>query len=599
MPRHVKNITLLLLVYFMNDPVYPADLTRARDAIDGPGRPLIGISAHFKEGSSCIADDYVRSVLLAGGVPLLIPVHADAAALEEVVARIDGLLLSGGGDINPLHAGEEPIPALGEVDDARDRYDLLLTRLAANRQVPVFGICRGLQLINLAFGGKNFQDIPAQLPGNPLQHRQLSPAGHASHTVTVDERSCLFRVLGRRAVPVNSYHHQAVREVAPGFTVAATAPDGVIEAIEAMPCYRVFGVQWHPERMIPLRDETMERLFRYFIDEALLFKRAKEIHRDYPVVDSHCDTPMKFTAGFDLGRRHETVKVDLPKMREGLVDAAFMVAYLPQGKRDDASSRRATRQAVEILRQVTEQVEARPGEAGIARSVDDLHRLKRAGKRAIFPAIENGYAIGKDLANLARFKEMGVAYITLCHNGSNDICDPARGTPEHGGLSPFGREVVREMNRLGIIVDVSHASEETFRDVLETSRRPVIASHSSARALHDHPRNLSDAQLEAIAAAGGVVQVCLYTRFLGPAGKVTIMDAARHVDHVVKIAGIDHVGIGTDFDGDEGETLPGCRGANELINLTVELLRRGYSPADLEKLWGGNLLRVMARVQEP
>ncbi|MDR1414951.1 MAG: membrane dipeptidase [Odoribacteraceae bacterium] len=589
----------------MNDFVFPADLSRWQEAVDGrvagSSRPLVGISAHYKDGGSRVADNYVRSVLLAGGAPLVIPVHADAAALEEIVARLDGLMLTGGDDINPLYNGEEPIPELGEVDDARDRYDLLLTRLAADRQVPIFGICRGMQLINIAFGGKNYQDIPAQLPGKPLKHGQLSTAGHASHTIAVREGSRLFSVLGRDAVSVNSYHHQAVREVAPGFTVSATAPDGVIEAIEATPCYRVFGVQWHPERMVPLQDETMERLFRHFVDEARLFKQAKEVHLAAPVVDSHCDTPMKFVDGFDLGARHDaSVKVDLPKMREGLVDAVFMVAYLPQGSREEEPSREAAREAGEILRQVVSLVEARGDEAGIARTSADLHRLERAGKRAVFLAIENGYAIGKDLGNIARFKAMGVAYITLCHNGVNDICDPARDNAastgeRHGGLSHFGRQVVREMNRQGIIVDVSHVSPESLRDVLAVSSRPVIASHSSARALHDHPRNLSDSQLKAIADKGGVVQVCLYKHFIG--ANATVMEAVEHVEHVVKIVGIDHVGIGSDFDGDEGTMLPGCRAVNELINITVELLRRGHSPADLEKLWGGNLLRLMERVQ--
>jgi microsomal dipeptidase-like Zn-dependent dipeptidase len=306
---------------------------------------------------------------------------------------------------------------------------------------------------------------------------------------------------------------------------------------------------------------------------------------------------LHFAPGFDLGVRHEEVKVDLPKMREGLVDAAFMVAYLPQGPCDEKAAKEATRRADEILQQVEEQVGRYAGEMAIAKTPADLARLKREGKRAIFLAIENGYAIGKDVRNLVRFKERGVAYITLCHNGSNDICDPARGTHEHGGLSVFGREVVREMNRLGIMIDVSHVSEETLRDVLEVSEAPVIASHSSARALHDHPRNLSDDQIRAIAAHGGVVQVCFYNHFLAPGGKATILDAVRHVKHVARIAGMDHVGIGSDFDGDEGELLPGCRATNELINITVELLREGFSPTDIAKIWGGNLLRVMTRVQ--
>ncbi|MDR0766304.1 MAG: gamma-glutamyl-gamma-aminobutyrate hydrolase family protein [Odoribacteraceae bacterium] len=591
----------LLLVYFMNNPFYPADLLQLQRAVDASvpadARPVIGISTNFKEGLSCIHDDYVRAITRAGGVPLLLPVMQDIDALQAIVAHLDGLLLSGGADVNPLYSGEEPIPALGMVDPERDRYELILARLAANRQVPLLGICRGHQLINVAFGGKNYQDIPSQVPG-ALKHGQEMTTGHGSHTVRVAPNSTLFAILGKETVTVNSYHHQAIKEIAPGLTVTATAPDGVIEAMEALPDYRVLGVQWHPER-VPLHDsQEMEKIFRYFTREALLFKRAKEIHERVLVIDSHCDTPMKFSPGFDIGKRHETVKVDLPKMREGLLDAVCMVAYLPQGKRDDLSSAQATATAMSIFDQIEQQVRLYPDAIAIARDPADARRLKSEGKKCIFLAIENGYAIGKDLANLARFKEKGVAYITLCHNGSNDICDPAEGAPEHGGLSDFGREVVREMNRLGIIIDISHAGEETFRDVIALSRHPVIASHSSVRALRDHPRNLTDEQIRALAANGGVVQVCLYNHFLAKRGKATLRDAIDHVDHVTRLVGIDHVGIGTDFDGDDDQVLPGCRAANELPNITVELLRRGYTPADIEKLWGGNLLRVMTRVQQ-
>ena len=217
-------------------------------------------------------------------------------------------------------------------------------------------------------------------------------------------------------------------------------------------------------------------------------------------------------------------------------------------------------------------------------------------KKAVFIGIENGYALGKNLQNISMFKEMGVSYITLCHNGDNDICDSARGKGEWGGLSPFGREVVREMNRTGVMIDVSHAAESTFYDVLQTSETPIIASHSSARALCDHPRNLTDDQLKALAAQGGVAQICLYKGFINPeAEKASLSDAVRHIQHIVEIAGIDHVGIGSDFDGD-GE-LRGCAATNELINITVRLLEAGYTEADLRKLWGGNLLRVMTEAQ--
>ena len=234
---------------------------------------------------------------------------------------------------------------------------------------------------------------------------------------------------------------------------------------------------------------------------------------------------------------------------------------------------------------------------GIAYTPQQIYDLKAAGKKAIMLGVENGYAIGKDLENITRFKKMGVSYITLCHNGNNDICDSARGEVEWNGLSPFGKEVIKKMNELGILVDISHAAESSFYTALETSKHPIIASHSSARALCDHPRNLTDEQLKALAAKGGVVQICLYKGFINKeAEKASLSDAIRHINHIVSLIGIDHVGIGSDFDGD-GELI-GCRASNELINITVQLLKEGYTENDIAKIWGGNFLRVMTNVQK-
>jgi microsomal dipeptidase-like Zn-dependent dipeptidase len=304
---------------------------------------------------------------------------------------------------------------------------------------------------------------------------------------------------------------------------------------------------------------------------------------------------MVFPGAFDLGKKAGG-KVNLPFMEEGLIDAVCMVAYIPQGKRDAASLKAATAYAVERLREVKRQESFNGSRMGIAYSPEDIFRLKKEGRKAILLGVENGYAIGKKLENLRLFREMGVVYMTLCHNGANDICDSARGDAEWNGLSPFGVDVVREMNRLGMLVDVSHAAESTFYDVLERSEVPVVASHSSARALCDHPRNLRDEQLKAIASLRGVVQVCLYSGFIHPvASKASLTDAVRHIEHIVDVAGIDHVGIGSDFDGD-GELI-GCRAENELINLTVRLLKLGYKESDIQKIWGGNFLRVMREAQ--
>ena len=213
----------------------------------------------------------------------------------------------------------------------------------------------------------------------------------------------------------------------------------------------------------------------------------------------------------------------------------------------------------------------------------------------IMRGIENGYAIGHDLALLDYFRSLGVVYMTLCHNGDNDICDSARGNAEHGGLSAFGREVVGRMNALGMMVDMSHAAESSFYDALELSTAPIVCSHSSSRALCNHPRNLTDDQMKALAAKGGVAQVTLYHGFLRQEGEATILDALEHLHHMVSVMGPEHVGIGTDFDGDGGAR--GLKDASELIGFTRELLRQRYSEQDLQGIWGGNFLRVMRQVQ--
>jgi microsomal dipeptidase-like Zn-dependent dipeptidase len=209
--------------------------------------------------------------------------------------------------------------------------------------------------------------------------------------------------------------------------------------------------------------------------------------------------------------------------------------------------------------------------------------------------IENGHALDGKIENLRHFKERGIVYMTLCHNGDNDICDSARGEHTHNGVSAFGREVIHEMNRLGIMVDLSHAAEKSFYDALELSATPIVCSHSSCRALCDHPRNLTDDQMRALAQRGGVMQVTLYHGFLVKDGEATIEDAMRHLDHAISIMGIDHVGLGTDFDGDGG--IRGMANSSELLNYTRELLKRHYSEEDIQKLWGGNFLRVMKEVQ--
>lgn len=547
--------------------------------------PRIGISANRKDGQTCLAETYIQSVIQAGGAPVVIPATTDLRVLTAVVQDLDGILMSGGGDINPLFVGEEPLPALQDVDTLRDRYDLLLIRLASNRQIPLMGICRGHQMLNAAFGGTLYQDIYSQADTDVIKHSQKMAREEASHTVHLED-GCV--------IAVNSFHHQAVKDVAPEFVQTAVAPDGINESMRH-PEKSVFSVQWHPEAMAIHGDEEAQALFNHFIEEARIFRQAKELHQRIVTLDSHTDTPMIFPGHFNIGEK-QGGKVNLPFMEEGRIDAAFMVAYIPQGERDEASLAKATAYAEERLKEVIRQEQLNPMRMGIARTPDDLLRLKQAGKKAIFLGIENGYALGKDVNNVRKFRDMGVSYITLCHNGDNDLCDSARGKGEWKGLSPLGKQMVAEMNRLGVMVDISHAAESTFYDVLACSRYPIIASHSSARALCNHPRNLTDDQLKAIAGQGGVVQLCLYKGFINEeAEKASVSDAIRHINHMVDLIGVEHVGIGSDFDGD-GELI-GCRASNELINITMHLLKEGYSETDISRIWGGNFLRVMRQVQ--
>lgn len=547
--------------------------------------PRIGISANRKDGQTCLAETYIQSVIQAGGAPVVIPATTDLRVLTAVVQDLDGILMSGGGDINPLFVGEEPLPALQDVDTLRDRYDLLLIRLASNRQIPLMGICRGHQMLNAAFGGTLYQDIYSQADTDVIKHSQKMAREEASHTVHLED-GCV--------IAVNSFHHQAVKDVAPEFVQTAVAPDGINEGMRH-PEKSVFSVQWHPEAMAIHGDEEAQALFNHFIEEARIFRQAKELHQRIVTLDSHTDTPMIFPGHFNIGEK-QGGKVNLPFMEEGRIDAAFMVAYIPQGERDQASLAKATAYAEERLKEVIRQEQLNPTRMGIARTPDDLLRLKQAGKKAIFLGIENGYALGKDVNNVRKFRDMGVSYITLCHNGDNDLCDSARGKGEWKGLSPLGKQMVAEMNRLGVMVDISHAAESTFYDVLACSRYPIIASHSSARALCNHPRNLTDDQLKAIAGQGGVVQLCLYKGFINEeAEKASVSDAIRHINHMVDLIGVEHVGIGSDFDGD-GELI-GCRASNELINITMHLLKEGYSETDISRIWGGNFLRVMHQVQ--
>ena len=557
-------------------------------------RPIIGITGNYDAGKCTLLEGYYRSVLEAGGTPVIIPAFDDTDAMVSLLEGVDALILSGGGDINPLYSGEEPIRELSSINATRDWHELMLVRLAANRQIPILGICRGLQVMMAALGGRLYQDIYKEASA-AIKHNQNADRHVCTHIVRIASESLLHRIFKTEVLPVNSFHHQAVREVAPGFAVSALSSDGIIEAAESTEHKSMLGVQWHPECMILGGDRSMIPLFEWIVSEARSFADARNLHRHMLTLDTHCDTPMKFDQQVHFDQRDPRILVDLHKMTEGRLDTTIMVAYLRQLERDKAGLDAAFAKADRLLNEIETMVAQSADCVAIAYTPDDLYRLKREGRRALMLGIENGYALGDDASRVEYFRRRGVVYMTLCHNGDNNLCDSARGNNEHNGLSDFGRMVISEMNRVGMMVDLSHAAESSFFQAIEASRTPIVCSHSSARALCDHPRNLTDEQLRALAASGGVAQVCLYDGFLRKEGGATIEDAVRHICHMVEVAGIDHVGIGTDFDGDGG--VIGCADASEVINLTRRLLAKGFSKKEIEKLWGGNFLRVMRQVQ--
>lgn len=334
--------------------------------------------------------------------------------------------------------------------------------------------------------------------------------------------------------------------------------------------------------------------------EEQLMKKAEKLHSRITSLDTHNDTPMAFLSKrrkVDIGQKDSLLQVDLVKMKEGFLDGTFFAAFVWQSPRTDSIYEIVPAKTFRTIDSIYAQIGRNQELAEIATEPEDLARLKKAGKRAIYIGIENGFAIGRDLENIRRFKERGVNYITLCHSYNNDICDSSSDTiTEHNGLSDFGREVVKEMNRCGIMVDVSHIAEKSFYDVVAETQVPVIATHSAVKALCNHDRNMTDDQLRKLKENGGVIQIAVFDKYIKEGGHANVKDVADHIDYAVKLIGIDHVGIGTDFDGGGG--VEGCNNASELKNITVELLRRGYNEEDIAKIWSQNALRVMTKARE-
>ena len=569
-------------------------------------RPVIGITANYADGDATLRDRYYKQVVAAGGVPVIIPPVADSDVIINTLDGIDGLLLTGGGDYNPLWVGEQPSPLLHGINAERDLPELLITRLAYNRQIPMLGICRGIQTLAMALGGEVAQDISLLGVEDIIKHSQDGDRSEATHVVNIVPGTTLHKIytpqpstlntsqqinsslftLHSSLLPVNSFHHHAVRNPGKHFRVSATSPDGVIEAMESSEEKPIIGVQWHPEWLadgLPL--------FQWLVSEAALFSKAKELHSKIITLDTHCDTPMLFPQNIRFDCRDPRILVDLHKMTDGRQTAVTMAAYLPQTLKENPKE-----YADNIFNKIEEILARDSRYIAQARTPEDIEANRKAGKKSILFAIENGLALNHDIRNVEHFARRGVTYITLCHNGDNDLCDAASRTKNtHGGVSNFGAEVIEEMNRLGILVDLSHGGEKSFYDALEISKTPIVCSHSSCRALCDHQRNLTDDQMRALARKGGVAHITLYPGFLRKDGEATILDALEHLKHAIDIMGIEHVGLGTDFDGDGG--VPGLADSSEMLNFTRHLLRRRYTDEDIEKIWGGNWLRLMRQVQ--
>lgn len=375
-------------------------------------------------------------------------------------------------------------------------------------------------------------------------------------------------------------------------------------------------------------------------------EKVLKIHKKALTVDTHCDTPMNLLDGnFDIGIKNKPPqnRVDFPRMKEGGLDAMFFAAFTGQKPRTPENIAEAYKTANEMIEATKAACLKYSNLAEVAYQADDAAHLEKQGKLAVYIGMENGFPLGTDISRVKEFYDKGVRYITLCHSYNNDICDSSsdKKGPEHNGLSSFGKQVVKEMNRLGIMVDVSHISDKSFFDVIETSSVPVIASHSSVRAIAHHNRNMTDEMIKVLAKNGGVIQICLLDDYVKdpdttsvyyqkrkefysnyearsasmtdeqkkelrkewralsekyPKPLPTVSDYVDHIDYVKKLVGIDYVGIGSDFDGGGG--LEDCADVSQFPNITAEMLRRGYTAEEIEKVWGGNFFRVFKTVEQ-
>ncbi len=369
--------------------------------------------------------------------------------------------------------------------------------------------------------------------------------------------------------------------------------------------------------------------------DAALLERARALHRSVPLIDGHNDypwalrekSPERDMAVLDMRTPQPSIMTDIPRLRRGGVGGQFWSVYVPASLQGDTAIR-ATLEQIDVVHRMM----ARYADTfELVRTADEVERAFKAGKIASLIGMEGGHSIDGSLAVLRMMRRLGASYMTLTHSANVPWADSATAAPEHDGLTPFGEEVVREMNRLGMLVDLSHVSPDTMADAIRVSRAPVIFSHSSARAVADHPRNVPDGILRLLPANGGVVMVTFVPDFIAPAGgeryrkaqaeqkrlqaqfpndaaavqkgirewrarnpspKATLSMVADHIDHIRKVAGVDHIGLGGDFDGID-TVVEGLEDVSKYPYLTAELLRRGYSDDDIRKIIGLNVLRVM------
>jgi membrane dipeptidase len=375
-----------------------------------------------------------------------------------------------------------------------------------------------------------------------------------------------------------------------------------------------------------------------------LDRRIERVLSATPIIDGHNDLPWEIREKYDSWRKpldlnadtsrlEHPLQTDLPRMKKGHVGAQFWSVWIPTSLKGPEAIQ-ATLEEIDIVRRM---VARYPAQLEMASTAADIRRIEKEGKIASLIGVEGGHQIGNSPAALRMFYALGARYMTLTHSANNDFADSATDDPVHHGLTPFGKAIVHEMNRLGMMVDLSHVSPEVMRQALAETRAPVIFSHSSARALRDHPRDVPDDVLRLLPANGGVVMANFYPGFLSdaygqraadrvaedarlkalypgqPERRKTALDAwdavhpepavpisvlADHIDHIRQVAGVDHVGIGSDFDGIDGTHPEGMEGADKYPALFRELARRGWSDEDLAKLAGGNLLRAMAQVEQ-